>query len=143
MINQTKEKTEIVVDAKGSIVGRLSTFIAKKALQGNYIIVVNSEEALITGNPQKILEKYLKKFRLGHGVQKGPLMSRKPEAMLRRAVRGMIERKKAKGREAFKRVKCYYGIPEKYTNTKKISVYKKQPLNFITLGNLSKLIRQK
>ncbi|UZE93675.1 MAG: 50S ribosomal protein L13 [Candidatus Pacearchaeota archaeon] len=139
-----KEKIkEIIIDAKGAVVGRLSSFAAKKALQGNFIIIVNSEEAIIIGRPKQILESYLKKFRLGRGVQKGPLFPRKSEAMLRRAIRGMIGWKKTKGREAFKRVKCYEGMPEKYTNDEKISVFKREALNFITLGRLSELIRQK
>lgn len=134
---------EIVIDAKGSVLGRLASFIAKKALQGNSVIVVNSEKVIIIGKPQDILNDHLKKFSLGKGAQKGPLLSRKPEAILRRAIRGMLGRKKTKGREAFKRVKCYKGMPEKYANVEKIDVFKKEALNFITLEKLSKLIRQK
>jgi len=134
---------QIVIDAENSVVGRLSSFAAKKALEGNQIIVLNSEKAIFVGKPKDILEKYLKRFRLGHGVQKGPLYPRKPEMILRRAIRGMIGRKKTKGRNAFKRVKCFVGIPEKYKNAEKISVAKKRVLNFITLRELSKLIKQK
>ncbi len=138
-----QEKKEIVIDAKGAVVGRLSSFAAKKALQGNSVIVVNSEKAIMIGRPKDILEKYLKRYRLGHGVQKGPIYSRRAELILKRAIRGMIGRKKSKGRDAFKRIRCYVGIPEKYVKAEKIIIFKKKALNFITLGKLDKLVRQK
>lgn len=133
----------IIIDAEGCVVGRLSSYAAKKALEGNQIIILNSEKAIFIGKPKDVLEKYLKRFRLGHGVQKGPLHSRKPELILRRTIRGMIGRKKSKGRDAFKRVRCYIGVPEKYANAEKISIAKKKALNFITLEKLSKLIKHK
>lgn len=138
-----EEKKEIVIDAKGSVLGRLASFVAKKALQGIPVVVVNSEEAIIIGKPKNILQDYLKRFRFGHGAQKGPIFSRKPEAILRRAIRGMIGRKKTKGRKAFKHVKCYKGVPKKYVGVEKIIISKKEALNFITLGRLSRLIKQK
>ena len=138
-----KLKREIVIDAKGSVVGRLATFAAKKALQGNNIIIVNSEEAIIIGRPREILKKYTKRFALGRSVQKGPLYPRKSEHILRRAIRGMIGIKKSRGREAFKRVKCYVGVPEKYEKAEQLVMFKKESPNFITLKRLSYLIRQK
>jgi len=124
---------EIVIDAKGSVMGRLATFAAKKALQGNDIIIVNSEEAIIIGKPREILKKHAERFALGRSVQKGPHYPRKSEHILRRSIRGMVGIKKSRGREAFKRVKCYIGVPEKYEKAEKLVVFKKEPLNFITL----------
>lgn len=137
------ENQEIVIDGRGAIVGRLASFAAKKAIQGEKVVIVNSGEAIISGKKRKILEDYLARFRLGRGVQKGPFFSRKPEQILRRAIRGMINRKSSRGREAFKRIKCYPNIPEKYTNMERISIAKKEPANFVTLNELSRLIRQK
>ena len=58
-------KNEIYVDAEGAIFGRLCSFVAKKALEGNEIHVVNSEKTIITGNRKFILHDYseLKKRR--------------------------------------------------------------------------------
>ncbi|MCX8194464.1 MAG: 50S ribosomal protein L13 [Candidatus Pacearchaeota archaeon] len=134
---------EIIIDATGAIVGRLSSFAAKKALQGEKVVIVNSGEAIISGRKADILKDYLHRLRLGRAAQKGPLFSRKPEQILRRAIRGMINRKSSRGREAFKRVKCYVDTPEQYASSNKISIEKKEPTNFITLNELSKLIRQK
>ena len=142
-MKEKKKQKEIIIDARGSVMGRLATLAAKRVLQGNSVIIVNSEQAIIIGKQQDILKDHIKRFALGRGAQKGPLFSRKPEQILRRAIRGMIGRKKAKGREALKRVRCYVSVPEKYINVEKLSVFKKQPLNFITLKRLSYLIRQK
>ncbi len=138
-----KEEKEIVIDAQGMVLGRLASFAAKKALQGKKIIIINSEKAIITGRPKDILSKYLKKTELGRGVQKGPIILRAPEEIARRAIRGMVGRKKTRGREAFRKIKCYKGMPEDYTKKEieKIQISKKTPLNFITLEELSKLIK--
>ena len=134
---------EIIIDGQGAVLGRVSNFIAKKALQGNSIIVLNTEKIIIIGKPKNILEKYLEKLRLGHGAQKGPIILRKASEIVRRAIRGMIGRQKTKGREAFRRIKCYEGVPKKYSTSEKIKFEKKEALNFITIEKLSKIIRQK
>ena len=51
----------MIFDAEGSIVGRLATQVAKEALRGNEVIVVNSEKAVLVGDPKIILVKYLAK----------------------------------------------------------------------------------
>jgi len=85
---------KIIIDAKGAILGRLSSFVSKKALQGNKIIVVNAQEAIIIGKQKVILEKYLKRTRLGHGAQKGPLFPRTALGIVKRSIRGMTRRKR-------------------------------------------------
>lgn len=133
---------EIVIDANNTALGRLASFAAKQALQGNSITIVNAEKAIIIGKPKKILERYLEKSRLGHGAQKGPIFSIKSDAIVRRAIRGMLGRKKARGREAFKKIRCYESMPEKYAGAEKLT-FKKDALNFITIESLVKSIRQK
>ncbi|MEM1535720.1 MAG: 50S ribosomal protein L13 [Candidatus Pacearchaeota archaeon] len=134
---------EIIIDAQNAVVGRLASFAAKKALQGHNIIIINSEKAIITGSPEKILEKYIKRLQLGRGVQKGPKFPRRPEMILRRAIRGMLPWKKARGREAFKRVKCFLGVPEEFKDKEAIRLEKEIKTKYITLEKLSNLIRQK
>ncbi|MFA5764494.1 MAG: uL13 family ribosomal protein, partial [archaeon] len=50
---------KIFIDAKGAVFGRLCSFAAKKALEGYEIIVVNSEQAIMSGNKTNIAQKYL------------------------------------------------------------------------------------
>ena len=131
-------RPEIIIDAKDAVVGRLSSFAAKKALQGNKIIVVNSQAALFLGNPKKMIEDFSKKRQLGHGVQKGPFISRKPSIILRRAIRGMLAFKTSHGREAFKHVICHEHVPKEYESREKIAMPSSSIQKSITLGELSK-----
>lgn len=132
------EENEIIIDAENAVLGRLATFIAKKARSGKKVIIINSEKAKIIGDPKIIVEDYLAKLRLGHGTQKGPIISRKPVALLRRAIRGMIGWKKSRGKEAFKNIKCYEGIPKEFEKKEKIKLETKEAIKFITLEKLSK-----
>ncbi|MEM4703399.1 MAG: 50S ribosomal protein L13 [Candidatus Pacearchaeota archaeon] len=134
---------DIFIDATNAVAGRLASFAAKKALEGNKIFIINSEKAIILGSPERTLEKYLKRLRLGHGVQKGPKFPRRPEMLLRRIVRGMLPWKRTGGREAYKRIKCFLGVPEQYKSQETIRFDKKIKTKFITLERLSSLIRQK
>ncbi|MFP4112556.1 MAG: 50S ribosomal protein L13 [Candidatus Woesearchaeota archaeon] len=101
-----------VIDANDLIVGRLATRVAKMALLGEEVSVVNSEKAIITGSKEDIIEKYKRLFSMGV-PRKGPYLHRSPEKLLRRIIRGMLPYKQPRGRDAFKRIKCYIGVPEK------------------------------
>lgn len=138
---ENKQK-EVIIDAANSSLGRFATFAAKKALEGERVVVVNAEKAFVIGKPKVILEHYLHRFRRGHGVQKGPIPSRTPVDMCRRAIRGMVGWKKTRGREAYKLVRCYTGIPKQYEKSEKIN-FPKIAINFLTLDKLCKLINQK
>ncbi|MCX6741896.1 MAG: 50S ribosomal protein L13 [Candidatus Pacearchaeota archaeon] len=137
-----KEATkEIIVDAEGATVGRVGTLVAKKLLQGEKIVVINSEKAILVGDRHGILEDYLKKRRLGKGVQKGPFFYYQAEMILRKSIRGMLPWKRTRGREAYRQLICVKGVPEKYKDAKRVTFEKRDRLKFITLQDLSKLIK--
>ena len=49
----------------------------------------------------------------------GPFFSRDPEKIMKRAIRGMLpDYRLGRGREAWRRVKCYQGVPEKFKKEK-------------------------
>jgi len=104
--------TEIIIDASNKILGRMATFAAKQAMLGNKIVVVNSEKVVISGNKRVVIESYLREKARG-APMKGPYFPRKPEMIVRRTIRGMIPYHQAKGKDAFARVTCYKGIPER------------------------------
>lgn len=135
---------ELVINAEGCVVGRLASYAAKQALLGKKVVIVNSEKAIISGKKQSILNKYINRLQKGRGWQKGPYWPRQSEKILRRIIRGMLPWKKARGREAFKRIKCFKGMPKEYEGKAiEIKNLKKQFLNFITLEELEKLIKSK
>lgn len=128
-----------VIDAEGAILGRLCTNVAKRLLDGEQIAIVNSEKAIITGKKDTIKENYKKKRDVGT-YRKGPFFPRMPDRIVKRSVRGMIPYQTPHGRTAFKNLKCYIGIPKEFDGKtfEKIEDAKKQPVEFMTVGELSK-----
>jgi large subunit ribosomal protein L13 len=128
-----------IIDAKNTVVGRLASYVAKEALKGEEIVVVNCEEAIITGNKEDIQEKFrAKRRRVGSG-QTGPKHSRLHHLIVKRTIRGMLPRASmGRGREAFKRIKCYSGTPKEFENGKKILLDYGQRSKFITIKEIVK-----
>ena len=133
-----------IIDASGATLGRLSTNAAKRLLNGEEITVVNSEKAIISGKKSAIKDIYKQKRELGT-YRKGPFYPRMPDKIVKRTIRGMIPYQTPHGRSAFKRLKCYIGIPEEFEGREfeKISEAEKQPVDFITIEELSKFLGAK
>ena len=110
-----------IIDGKNAVLGRLASFVAKEAIKGEEIAIVNCEQIIITGNKKKTQEEFTEtRQRVGSG-QHGPKISRTSEKIVKRAIRGMLPNHRlGKGKEAFKRIKCYSGIPKEFEESKKI-----------------------
>jgi len=103
-----------VVDASGMIAGRLASLVAKRLLRGEEIVVVNAEKAVLSGR-RKSRVKEVKEFWEVVGranPARGPKHPHSPRSFLRDMVWGMLPRDKPRGREAFRRLKVYEGVPE-------------------------------
>lgn len=130
----------MIIDAKGLIVGRLASFAAEKALAGEQVDIVNCDFAIITGNPNNAVALAKKKLKLGV-VGQGPYFPKKPAGIMRRAVRGMLPFKRARGRAAYSRVKCYEGFPEEFKGKEIITLKElHSDKKHITLARLCKLV---
>jgi len=137
-----------VVDGEGMVAGRLASVIAKKLLNGERIVVVNAEKIIITGKPRRIIEKYMKRiseWRTYYNPEKrGPKYPRRPDRLFKRIVRGMLPWKKSRGREAFKRLKVYVGVPEELESVKKVKIkeafLRNENIPRMTLGELHKAL---
>merc|ERR1711998_403609 len=114
----------VVIDARGHLLGRLASFVAKEALLGQKIMVVRCEELVISGsfirNKLKLLMKRNK--RMNTNPRKGPFHHRSPADMFMRVVRGMIPHKLYRGSAAFQRVKAVEGIPDPFESVKRMVV---------------------
>lgn len=129
----------MIINAEGQVLGRLASEIAQKLLDGEKVKVVNSKEAIITGDSESIIEKYNK--RKGAGDPKhGPYYPTKPENILRRTIRGMLPMKKAKGKEAYKNLKAFPKNPLDEEGSKLVKMKEDVTTNYITLGKLSQSI---
>jgi len=104
-----------VIDATGHILGRLSSIIAKRLINGEKIVVVNAEKAIVTGDRQMVFARYKEKYDRG-SKEKGPYFPRHPEKIFKRTVRGMLPWKSRRGREAFRRLRVFIGVPDELKN---------------------------
>ncbi len=118
----TIKRDWFVVDAEGQVLGRLASEIAKRLRgkhkpeytpfldTGDYIIVINAAKVRVTGN--KTADKvYYHHTGYPGGIKGEPfdkLIARKPEAVIEKAVRGMLP-KGPLGRAMFRKLKVYAG----------------------------------
>jgi large subunit ribosomal protein L13 len=101
---------KIIYDGTDAVLGRLSTMVAKDLLKGDSVDVINCEEIIVSGDKRKFAEKIMAKRDMGRGASlKGPKYSRVADRLVKRMIRGMLPRDTARGREAFKKLKCYIG----------------------------------
>ncbi len=47
-----------IIDAEGLIVGRLSSVVAKRLLDGGNVVIVNADKAIIIGRKDNIIQRY-------------------------------------------------------------------------------------
>ena len=129
----------ITINGKDAILGRLAQYAAKESLKGEEISIVNCEEIMITGNRKDILEKFWESRQRTGSSQMGPQISRLPEKIVKRAIRGMLPevRKGGRGKEAFQRIKCYVGVPKQFENSKMIEMAETKH-KFIKVKELAK-----
>ena len=111
-----------LIDAEGKVLGRLATEIAvllqgKKNPafvrfmdSGDFVIVVNAEKVVVTGNKLE-QKKYYSHSGYPGGIRENTmkeLLKKSPEDVIRKAVRGMIPKNKL-GRALVKKLKVYPG----------------------------------
>jgi large subunit ribosomal protein L13 len=114
---ETPSKLVTVIDAEGLILGRMASKVAKRLLEGEKIVIVNAERAVISGRKRsKVIEA--KEFLEVGGVGRGPFHYRRPDRIVRKTVRGMLPIKQPKGKQAYKRLSTFIGIPDEYKNQK-------------------------
>jgi len=110
-----------VIDGKNAVLGRLASYVAKEALKGEEIIILNCEQIIITGNKKVIKKSFEEKRSRVGSSQKGPVHSKTSEKIVKRTIRGMLPNyREGRGRDAWKRIKCYVGIPKEFEEVKKI-----------------------
>ncbi|MCG7851595.1 MAG: 50S ribosomal protein L13 [Methanosarcinaceae archaeon] len=122
-----------VIDAKGLIMGRLASVVAKRLLAGEEISIVNADKAIISGSKATTLNDYKSTMEIGTR-EFGPYFPRRPERILKRTVRGMLPYKRARGKDAMSRIRVYVGIPLEF---------KSAELTTITEANMNRLSSNK
>jgi large subunit ribosomal protein L13 len=138
---------QIIVDASNCIAGRICSNVSKLLIQGNRVVIINSERAMLSGNRYKTIEDYKKYLEVGSVTNPihGPYHPRRPDRILTKMVRGMISRRKSSGILAFKRLRVYIGMPTELQSSKEIKIFDdakitKSESYYITIGDIAKQI---
>ena len=124
----TRQRDWYVIDAEGKTLGRLATQIAD-ALRGkrkpeytphcdtgDFVIVVNAEKIAVTGN-KRAEKRYWRHSGYPGGIRSrtlGEQLERRPEEVIRRAVRGMLPRNRL-ARKQLTKLKVYAGPEHPHT----------------------------
>jgi large subunit ribosomal protein L13 len=119
---ETRQRDWYVVDAEGKTLGRLATRIAETLRgkhkpeytphidTGDFVIVINAEKVAVTGN--KLRDKrYWRHSGYPGGIRSRTLaemLERRPEEVIRKAVRGMLPRNRL-ARKQLTKLKIYAG----------------------------------
>jgi large subunit ribosomal protein L13 len=128
-----------IIDASGARLGRLASYVAKEALKGEEFAILNCEEIIISGNKKQIKEKFDKKRRMIGSGQRGPKHPKPSHMIVKRTIRGMLpEHRFGRGREVFKKIKCYNKIPAEFKDKEKITAGKEKPIKFSKVGEFTK-----
>ena len=118
----TRERIWLLVDAEGKTLGRLATQIAD-ALRGkrkpeytphvdtgDFVIVVNAEKIVVTGN-KRADKRYYRHSGYPGGLRSRTfeeMLARRPEEIIRKAVKGMLPRNRL-ARKQLTKLKVYAG----------------------------------
>ena len=130
----------ILVDGKGAVLGRLATFVAKEALKGEEVKIVNVDKVIITGNKKTTEAEFkVKRSRVGHS-QKGPKHPATSEKIVKRAIRGMLpNHREGRGREAFKKIFCYSGVPKELEGKDMVVVAKDRKMKYAEVRDFARI----
>jgi large subunit ribosomal protein L13 len=131
---------DVVVDARDCIMGRVASQVAETAIDGQTVAVVNAEDAVITGREEQIKSKYEKRVDVGADNQY--FYPKRPDGILKRAIRGMLPHKKQRGREAFENVRVYVGNPHDKESEvlEGTSLDRLSNIKFVTLADVSETL---
>lgn len=111
-----------IIDANGAVLGRLATLVATRLRgkhnplftphtdMGDHVIVINADKVVLTGRKMDQKNYYRHSGYIGglKTINAKKLMEKKPEDIVRFAVKGMLP-KNPLGRKIFKKLKVYKG----------------------------------
>jgi large subunit ribosomal protein L13 len=119
---ETRRRDWFVVDAEGKTLGRLATRIADTLRgkhkpeytphvdTGDFVVVVNADKVHVTGD-KRAAKLYHRHSGYPGGLRSrtlGEMLERRPEEVIRLAVRGMLPRNRL-GRKQLTKLKVYAG----------------------------------
>lgn len=136
-----------VIDGKGLIYGRLASEVATMILDGQEVVVLNAEQIIVTGERSEVLADFKHKVDVGEVTKrKGPFYPRRADLLFKRAVRGMIPWMTTSGRDAYRRLHVFVGVPKQFADSEiavEEQAMKKITGKYTTLGAVAKFLGSK
>ena len=131
----------MVIDGTGCVLGRLASHVAKELSKNEKIVIVNAEKIVIIGKPEDITSKYKQRLGLRDIAKpiKSPKYPKRPDLFVKRTIRGMIPYRTRKGRNIYRNVIAYLGVPKEFEGKGvKIAEMKRTDVKFMTIEKLCK-----
>ena len=131
-----------VIDGTDLRLGRLASVVAKRALQGEEIAIINAEAIVISGTKASVFEDYDITRKRG-SREGGPFFPRRPEHIVKRTIRGMLPYKRQRGADALKIVRVYVGVPVQFADSE-VEIIESAHIEglatpkYVTIGAVSK-----
>jgi large subunit ribosomal protein L13 len=134
----------VLINADGLILGRLASITAKKLLEGDEVMIINAEKAILSGAKASIFREYRETYVRG-SKEHGPYFPKRPDAIIKRTVRGMLPYTTQRGKDSMARLKVYIGTPAEFEGQpaetlEKASANRLSSYRYMQLGELSKLL---
>lgn len=128
-----------ILDGKNAVMGRLASYAAKELLKGEEIVVVNCNEVIISGSKKNIEKEFQEKRNRYGSSQKGPKIHLSNEKIVKRTIRGMLpSHREGRGREMWKKLRCYNLIPKEFEGKKFLEIAKEKKVKSIKINHLTK-----
>lgn len=135
---------KLVYDGTDAVFGRLASVVAKDLLKGNSVDIINSEKIIVSGDKRLFAKKVLTKGEMGRGgSMKGPSYPRVADRLVKRMIRGMLPRDRTKGRDAFRRLKCYIGNGDVEDDMLKTAIKfdHKKPMKYSSIKEIVSILK--
>lgn len=132
---------DVVIDGYYSKLGRLGSEVAQLSLADKKVAVINAENIVRTGSPDDLMDTY--RDRREAGSDSGPYYPKRPDNIVKLAIRGMLPHKTKRGRKALSNIRIYlknpYDRKGKMLNHKtSLDVYSTQKGEFMTIGEIAR-----
>ncbi len=133
----------MIVNAEGLILGRMCSKVAKRLLNGEEVIIINAEKAVLSGKRKSKIAEAHKFLEVG-APERGPFHYRRPDRIMLKTVRGMLPIKQPKGKNALAKLRVFMGVPKELKDQTAITVEEASAAKTkgpqFTLGELAKEI---
>lgn len=133
-----------VINCENLILGRVCSRVAKTALLGQDVVLVNCEKLAISGNKSSILAHQRSMAERKGKPDKGVYYESRPDKFVRKVIRHMLP-KNARGITAYHRIKCHISIPDglrsvSYETYESDNVNKLPNVRYMNLAELCRLM---